>query len=177
MTVSEKNGDGATDKVERKRTFFDVSLGGLPAGRIVFELYADSAPRTVENFRALCTGEIEAMGKTTGKRLHYKGVIFHRVVRDFMIQAGDFSAGNGTGGESIYGGTFDGKSLTVFGIVPHKSEIFRSRLFENEFFSGLNKNYFRFQMRSSRSNTISHSFYRWLIVAKTPTGHSFSCKR
>lgn len=113
MTVSEKNGDGLADRVERKRTFFDVSLGGLPAGRIVFELYGDIAPKTAENFRALCTGEIETMGKVTGKRLHYKNVIFHRVVRDFMIQAGDFSAGNGTGGESIYGGTFDGKS-TIF---------------------------------------------------------------
>lgn len=117
MTVSAKNGrggDGATDKAERKRTFFDISLGGLPAGRIVFELYADIAPTTAENFRALCTGEIETMGKETGKRLHYKGVIFHRVVRDFMIQAGDFSAGNGTGGESIYGGTFDGMFVQLF---------------------------------------------------------------
>lgn len=115
MTVSEKNGrDGVVDPSERKRAFFDVSLGGLPAGRIVFELYADVAPRTAENFRALCTGEIEAMGEVTGKRLHYKGVIFHRVVRDFMVQAGDFSAGNGTGGESIYGGTFDGMFASIF---------------------------------------------------------------
>lgn len=93
----------------RKRTFFDVTLGGLPAGRIVFELYSDVAPKTAENFRALCTGEIKTPGKKTGKLLHYKNVIFHRVVKDFMIQSGDFSAGNGTGGESIYGGTFEGK--------------------------------------------------------------------
>lgn len=111
MTVSEKSGkdsDGGTNRSERKRTFFDISLGGLPAGRMVFELYGDVAPKTVENFRSLCTGELEALGKSTGKRLHYKGVIFHRVVKDFMVQSGDFSAGNGTGGESIYGGTFDG---------------------------------------------------------------------
>lgn len=108
-----KSSDGEKSKGERYRTFFDVTLGGLPAGRIVFELYADVAPKTAENFRALCTGEIQALGKVTGKHLHYKGVIFHRVVKDFMIQSGDFSAGNGTGGESIYGGTFEGKFQLV----------------------------------------------------------------
>lgn len=116
--VSEKGAKGSdgesTSKTERKRTYFDVTLGGLPAGRIVFELYADIAPKSAENFRALCTGEIQSLGKVTGKHLHYKGVIFHRVVKDFMIQSGDFSAGNGTGGESIYGGTFEGKSHFFF---------------------------------------------------------------
>lgn len=112
--VSEKGSKEGDDnaensKGERKRTFFDITLGGLPAGRIVFELYGDIAPKTAENFRALCTGEIQTLGKITGKRLHYKGVIFHRVVKDFMVQSGDFSAGNGTGGESIYGGTFEGE--------------------------------------------------------------------
>lgn len=95
----------------RQRTYFDITLGGLPAGRIVFELYSDIVPKTVENFRALCTGELKTPGKTTNKPLHYKGVIFHRVIKDFMIQAGDFSAGNGTGGESIYGGTFEGEQI------------------------------------------------------------------
>lgn len=51
----------------------------------------------------------KGLGKTTGKHLHYKNVIFHRVIKDFMVQAGDFSDNNGTGGESIYGGTFDGE--------------------------------------------------------------------
>lgn len=119
MTVVSEKGaknadaDAEKSKAERRRTFFDISLGGLPAGRIVFELYMDIAPKTAENFRALCTGEIETMGKVTGKRLHYKDVIFHRVVKDFMIQSGDFSAGNGTGGESIYGGTFEGNSAGI----------------------------------------------------------------
>lgn len=113
MTVSAKgdtDGDGESTTADRKRTFFDITIGGLSAGRIVFELYADLVPKTADNFRALCTGEIQSPGKETGKKLHYKNVIFHRVVKDFMIQAGDFSNGNGTGGESIYGGTFDGIS-------------------------------------------------------------------
>lgn len=101
--------------VERPRCFFDISLGGLSIGRIVFELFRDIAPRTVENFRCLCTGE-KGVGITTGKRLHYKNAIFHRVVKDFMIQSGDFSAGNGTGGESIYGGTFEGMTYLFFSI-------------------------------------------------------------
>lgn len=103
MTVNKRDAS-----VTRPRCFFDITLGGLGVGRIVFELFSDVAPKTVENFRALCTGE-KGIGLVTGKRLHYKGVIFHRVVKDFMVQAGDFSAGNGTGGESIYGGTFEGK--------------------------------------------------------------------
>jgi cyclophilin family peptidyl-prolyl cis-trans isomerase len=75
--------------------FFDVSIGGRPAGRIVFSLYADIVPKTAENFRALCTGE-KGMG-TKGKPLHYKGCAFHRVIPDFMLQGGDFT----TGGKSI----------------------------------------------------------------------------
>nr|CAI5835173.1 unnamed protein product [Callosobruchus analis] len=84
---------------ERFRCFFDVSIGGLPSGRIVFELFSDVAPKTAENFRALCTGE--------------KDSIFHRVVKDFMIQGGDFSNSNGTGGESIYGGTFEDENFDL----------------------------------------------------------------
>eukprot|EP00850_Spirogloea_muscicola_P014759 SM000108S14203 [mRNA] locus=s108:111897:113475:- [translate_table: standard] len=86
------------------RVFFDMTIGGRPAGRITMELYADSVPRTAENFRALCTGE---KGSTrSGKPLHFKGSSFHRVIPDFMCQGGDFTKGNGTGGESIYGEKF-----------------------------------------------------------------------
>ncbi|GMP96981.1 hypothetical protein CsSME_00045401 [Camellia sinensis var. sinensis] len=86
------------------KVFFDMAVGGQLAGKIVMELYADTTPRTAENFRALCTGE-KGVGKS-GKPLHYKGSSFHRVIPRFMCQGGDFTAGNGTGGESIYGSKF-----------------------------------------------------------------------
>ena len=86
------------------KVFFDITIGGAPAGRIIMELRADVVPKTAENFRALCTGE-KGMGKS-GKPLHYKGCRFHRIIQQFMCQGGDFTRGNGTGGESIYGEKF-----------------------------------------------------------------------
>lgn len=86
------------------RTFFDISINGQPAGRIVFGLFTQQLPKTTENFRCLCTGE-KGMGKS-GKPLCYKGSIFHRVIPQFMLQGGDFTRFNGTGGESIYGEKF-----------------------------------------------------------------------
>ncbi|MBA0688096.1 hypothetical protein Goari_005903, partial [Gossypium aridum] len=74
------------------KVFFDMTVGGQPAGRIVMELFADCTPRTAENFRALCTGE-KGVGRS-GKPLHYKGSSFHRVIPNFMCQGGDFTAGN-----------------------------------------------------------------------------------
>ena len=90
------------------QVFFDMTIGGQPAGRMTFNLYADT-PITSENFRALCTGE-KGTGKS-GKALHYKGSKFHRVITGFMAQGGDFTAGNGTGGESIYGNKFNDENF------------------------------------------------------------------
>ena len=93
------------------RVFFDVTIGGQAAGKIIMELYADQTPKTAENFRALCTGE-KGVGKS-GKPLHFKGSSFHRVITEFMAQGGDFTAGNGTGGESIYGMKFEDENFNV----------------------------------------------------------------
>ncbi|KAL1948330.1 hypothetical protein VTO73DRAFT_12405 [Trametes versicolor] len=95
----------------RPLVFFDITIGGRPAGRIVMQLYNDIVPKTAENFRALCTGE-KGEG-SAGKPLHFKGCSFHRVIKGFMIQGGDFTAGNGTGGESIYGEKFEDENFEV----------------------------------------------------------------
>ena len=93
------------------RVFFDMTIGGAPTGRVVFELFADKVPKTAENFRALCTGE-KGVGRS-GKPLHFKGTPFHRVIPNFMCQGGDFTRGNGTGGESIYGEKFPDENFLL----------------------------------------------------------------
>ncbi|XP_050370860.1 peptidyl-prolyl cis-trans isomerase CYP20-1-like [Argentina anserina] len=86
------------------KVYFDVEIAGKPAGRIVMGLFGNAVPKTADNFRALCTGE-KGIGKS-GKPLHFKGSKFHRIIPSFMLQGGDFTLGDGRGGESIYGEKF-----------------------------------------------------------------------
>jgi len=98
-------------KGDNPHVYFDVRHGDENLGKIVMQLYADVTPKTAENFRALCTGE-KGNG-SLGKPLHFKGCGFHRVIKDFMIQGGDFTSGDGTGGESIYGEKFADENFVI----------------------------------------------------------------
>jgi len=89
------------------RVFFEIAFDGKVAGRVEMELFADTCPKTAENFLRLCVGTTSK----TGTPLAYKGSSFHRVIPGFMCQGGDFTLGDGRGGESIYGGKFDDETF------------------------------------------------------------------
>ncbi|XP_068841577.1 probable inactive peptidyl-prolyl cis-trans isomerase-like 6 [Capricornis sumatraensis] len=93
--------------------FLDISIDLYPIGRLIFELFSDTCPKTCKNFQILCTGK--AGFSQSGIKLHYTGSIFHRVVRNGWVQGGDIVAGKGDNGESIYGPTFEDENFSV----PH----------------------------------------------------------
>ncbi|KAI5961964.1 CPR6 [Candida theae] len=133
----------APEDSKKSLVYFDITCNGKPKGRVIFKLYDDVVPKTAKNFRELCTGE-HGTSKISGKPLTYKDSIFHRVIKDFMCQGGDFTHGTGIGGESIYG-----------------------EKFEDENFEKLHDKPFLLSMANSGPNTNGSQFF----ITTVPTPH------
>ena len=94
-----------------QKVYFDITVGDKEAGRVVFGMFGNTVPKTAKNFATLADGS--AGQGNSGKPLHFKGSKFHRIIPGFMAQGGDFTNGNGTGGESIYGNKFADENFTL----------------------------------------------------------------
>uniref|UniRef100_A0AAZ3QRE2 Peptidyl-prolyl cis-trans isomerase n=1 Tax=Oncorhynchus tshawytscha TaxID=74940 RepID=A0AAZ3QRE2_ONCTS len=142
-------------KVQRPRCFFDIGISNVLVGRVVVELFSDVCPKTCENFRCLCTGE-KGIGKGTQKPLHYKGCLFHRIVKDFMIQGGDFSEG------------ILNTCLYSHFYIPsvHQAMEKEGNLSMED----------SLKMKASLSNITRSTSCQWQTGVKIPMDPSFSCK-
>ena len=116
FSLSIANAADTLDTVSEK-VYFDITIDGEAAGRIVFGLFGNTVPKTVKNFATLCDGS--AGVGNAGKPLHFQGSNFHRIIPGFMAQGGDFTNGNGTGGESIYGMKFPDENFTLKHTQPY----------------------------------------------------------
>jgi len=102
----------AQDPTITHKVFFDIKIGDAEVQRVTIGLFGEDVPKTVKNFVGLCKGDSDKKA-SSGQALAYKGSKFHRIIPNFMIQGGDFTRGDGTGGESIYGAKFADENFNL----------------------------------------------------------------